>query len=185
MGIYVSCALSLTTAFPLTYVCTILWKLRSSKMAGVWWRWTRLYFTPWYLSWFAHSAGETTTGTMCGEERQATKASGGNPALLVAFVGGGVISTKMIRRWRRKYDNDTAWDCHLLMTTGWRRNHGPQQRCTVNEERLTATNGGQDKRRQRPMMKTNNSGNEQFNNQLSDDKSTWQLTTTKNDDNDD
>jgi hypothetical protein len=35
---------------------------------------------------------------MGGEEHQATKASGGNPALLVAFVGEGVISTKMIRR---------------------------------------------------------------------------------------
>ena len=33
--------------------------------------------------------GETTTRSMDGEERQARKASGGNPALLVAFVGGG------------------------------------------------------------------------------------------------
>ena len=32
--------------------------------------------------------GETTTRTMGGEERQVTKVSGVNSALLVAFVGG-------------------------------------------------------------------------------------------------
>ena len=46
--------------------------LKKPKMpAGPWWQ-----------------GGEATTRTMGGEERQATKVSGGNSALLVAFVGG-------------------------------------------------------------------------------------------------
>jgi len=68
----------------------------------------------------------------------------------------------------------SAWDCHLLMTTGWRRNHGPLQRSTDNKEQRTKTNDRQDGQRQRPMMTTNNNSDEQSDNQLSEDKSTWQ-----------
>ena len=39
---------------------------------------------------FSAQGGETTTKIMGGEEGQVTTVSGGNSALLVAFVGGGV-----------------------------------------------------------------------------------------------
>jgi hypothetical protein len=45
--------------------------------------------------------GEATTRTMGGEERQATKVSGGNSALLVAFVGRGRFN-KDDKRMKKK-----------------------------------------------------------------------------------
>jgi len=166
MGIYVSCAVSLTTKFVHTYVCG----QNSGRPVS-----TMILACTW---------GGTTTRTMGGEECQAAQGRGGNPTLLDTFLAGGVISTRMkttTQQWQLALRGIViGWQWHS--GRGQVMAHGLLQRSTDDNERRTTTNNGDNQRWKKATTTMSNATiNFAPTYQLCDEERQWQqMTMTTN-----